>query len=71
MRDAIRAVVIVLVDRKSEASMELWTVESKLCGGWRGRLHSWMLRAYSTLSASLLDFVWVLENGKIDGKLIG
>jgi hypothetical protein len=35
MRDVIRAVVVVLVDRKFEASMKLWTVGSKLCGGWR------------------------------------
>jgi hypothetical protein len=46
MRDVIRAVVMVLVDRKSEASMEVWTVGSKLCGGWRGRLRGWMLEAY-------------------------
>jgi hypothetical protein len=38
--------VMVLVDRKSEASMEVWTGGSKLCGGWRGRLRGWMLEAY-------------------------
>ena len=36
------AVVMVLVDRKSEASTKLWTVGSKLCGGWRKK-EGWML----------------------------
>lgn len=32
------AVAMVMVDRKSEASTKLWTVGSKLCGGWRKKV---------------------------------
>jgi hypothetical protein len=59
MRDVIRAVVMVLVDRKFEASMELWTVGSKLCGGWRRRLG-----AGSLSESSLLDGQRELKDGR-------
>ena len=45
------AVAMVMVDRKSEASTKLWTVGSKLCGGWRKKVHSWMLGSLSASSS--------------------
>jgi hypothetical protein len=45
------AVAMVLVDRKYEASTKLWTVGSKLCGGWRKKVHSWMLGSLSASSS--------------------